>query len=109
MTSMPRRTSSRLIVLIALSCPSQMGTAVRIRIGGIRLILLNPAGGMFSISCGWREMFCEQRPDPLDTMHKGIGEVSVLKARAHCFDHLIPETISAFRVNPDVANDRKFM
>src|SRR6516164_6743667 len=63
---------------------------------------------MFSFSCG-RKMVCEQRPNPLDTMHKRIREISVLKARPHRFDHLVPETVSAFRVDPDVADDRKAM
>src|SRR6202008_2451246 len=71
-------------------------------------ILHNPARGMFSIS-SHREMVCEQSPNSLDTMHKRIREISVLKARAYCFDPLLPETLSAFRVNPDVANDRKAM
>jgi hypothetical protein len=54
-------------------------------------------------------MVCEQRPNLLDTMHERIREVSMLKARLHRFDHLVPETLSAFRVDPDIANDRKAM
>src|SRR3954471_19408576 len=37
MTSTPWRISSRLTVLIALSCPSQIGTAVRMRTGVVIL------------------------------------------------------------------------
>src|SRR5215472_864133 len=64
---------------------------------------------MFPISGRCREMFSKQRPNSLDAMHERIREVSVLKARPHLFDHLVPETLSAFRVNADVANDGKAM
>ena len=64
---------------------------------------------MFSASDCRREMVCKQRPNPLDTMHERICEVSVLKARPHCFDYLAPKTLSAFCVNAYVADDRKTM
>src|SRR4029453_3758145 len=41
MTSMPCRLNSRLMVLMALSWPSQIGTAVRMRIGRTR-VAVNP-------------------------------------------------------------------
>jgi hypothetical protein len=64
---------------------------------------------MFSISCRCREMVCQQRANLLYSMHEGIREVSVLKARPHRFDYFVPEALSAFCVNADVANDRKAM
>ncbi len=47
--------------------------------------------------------------DFFDAMNQSFGELSPLQAGFHGFNNASPELFSAFRVDPNIADDRELM
>jgi hypothetical protein len=58
---------------------------------------------MLCVAASCRKMAGKQETNSLNSVHKGIRELTSLKARPHRFNHFAPKILSAFSVNTDIS------